>query len=87
MQMYHLIKYSDNYSKTCGNLWQYYRDELILNANGDIANFPADNNNSASLKFKTKTAGKIANNDRKDVKLRVPLKYLSSFWRTLKCIN
>ena len=50
MQMYHLIKYSDNYSKTCGNLWQYYRDELILNANGDIANFPADNNNSASLK-------------------------------------
>ena len=27
MQMYDLIEYSDNYSKTLGSLWQYYRDE------------------------------------------------------------
>ena len=26
--MYNLIEYSDNYSKTSGSLWQYYRDEL-----------------------------------------------------------
>ena len=25
MPMYNLIEYSDNYSKTSGNLWQYYR--------------------------------------------------------------
>ena len=25
--MYNLIEYSDNYSKTSGNLWQYYRDD------------------------------------------------------------
>ena len=25
--MYNLIEYSDNYAKTCGSLWQYYRDE------------------------------------------------------------
>ena len=25
--VYNLIEYSDNYSKTSGNLWQYYRDE------------------------------------------------------------
>ena len=25
--MYNLREYSDNYSKTSGNLWQYYRDE------------------------------------------------------------
>ena len=25
--MYNLIEYSDNYSKTSGSLWQYYRDE------------------------------------------------------------
>ena len=27
MPMYNLIEYSDNYSKTSGNLWQYYRDD------------------------------------------------------------
>ena len=27
MSMYNLIKYSDNYSKTSGSFWQYYRDE------------------------------------------------------------
>ena len=26
MPMYNLIEYSDNYAKTCGSLWQYYRD-------------------------------------------------------------
>ena len=25
--MYSLIEYSDNYAKTPGSLWQYYRDE------------------------------------------------------------
>ena len=25
--MYNLIEYSKNYSKTSGNLWNYYRDE------------------------------------------------------------
>ena len=28
--MYNLIEYSDNYSKTSGSLWQYYRDEPFL---------------------------------------------------------
>ena len=27
MPMYNLIQYSDNYSKTSGNLWKYYKDE------------------------------------------------------------
>ena len=27
MPMYNLIKYSDNYAKTLGPLWQYYRDQ------------------------------------------------------------
>ena len=27
MPMYNLIEYSDNYVKTTGNLWQYFRDE------------------------------------------------------------
>ena len=27
MPMYNLIEYSDNYSKTSGSLWQYYKDD------------------------------------------------------------
>ena len=46
MSVYDLIEYSDKYSKTSGILWQYYRDDLFLNKNGDIADFPADNNNA-----------------------------------------
>ena len=36
MPMYNLIEYSNNYSKTIGRLWQYYRDEptaTIVNLN------------------------------------------------------
>ena len=27
MPIYSLIEYIDNYSKTCGRLWQYYKDD------------------------------------------------------------
>ena len=27
MPMYNLLEYSDNYSKTSGRLWQYYKDD------------------------------------------------------------
>ena len=77
MTMYNLIEYSDNYSKTSGSLWNYYRNEPFLIANGAIADFPANNNNSASVKFKTKIAGRIDENvNTKNIKIRVPLKYL-----------
>ena len=29
--MYNLIEYSDNYAKTSGSLWRYYRDEPTNN--------------------------------------------------------
>ena len=31
MPMYNLIEYNDNYSKTSGSLWQYYKDQLNVN--------------------------------------------------------
>ena len=80
--MYNLIEYSDNYSKTSGSLWQYYRDEPLLNSNGNIPGFPADNNNSPSFKFKTKIAGRTGNNGTRKVKIWVSSKYLSNFCRT-----
>ena len=72
------MEYSDNYLKTYGSLWQYYRDEQCLN-NDAIADISADNNNSALFEFKTKVADKTKNNGTKIVKTMVPLKYFSNF--------
>ena len=74
MPIYNLIEYSDNYAKTSGSLWQYYRDE------------PNDSlTDSESFKSKIKITGKTPNNDNEnDVEIMVPLKYLSNFWRTLE---
>ena len=36
MPMYNLIEYSDNYSKTSGSLWQYYKDDPNDNMAGSI---------------------------------------------------
>ena len=72
MPMYNLIEYSDNYSKKSGGLWQYYKKE----PNDNLAN-------SESFKSKVKmTANTPAGGNTKDVKIIVPLKYLSNFWRT-----
>ena len=30
MPVYNLIKYSDNYSKTLGSLWQYHKDDPTI---------------------------------------------------------
>ena len=74
MPMYNLIEYSDNYSKTSGSLWQYYKDD------------PNDNlTDSESFESKVKITGKTPNNGNvKDVEIIVPLKYLSNFWRPLE---
>ena len=74
MPMYNLIEHSDNYTKTSGSLWQYYRDE----PNDSLAD-------CESFKSKIKITGKTPNNgNEKDVEIMVPIKYLSNFWRTLE---
>ena len=79
MPMYNLIEYSDNYSDTSGNLWQFKRDEIINNA--DVTN----DNNASSFKYKANLIGNTENNGTKnEVKIAVPLKYLSNFWRSLE---
>ena len=75
MSIYNLIEHSDNYSKTSGSLWQYYRDEPALNNAGSSIDFP-DDNNSVLFKSKQKIIGQTGN--------ELPLKYLSNFWRTLE---
>ena len=72
MPMYNLFEYSDNYSKTSGSLWQYYKDD----PNDNLAD-------SESSKYKVKITGKTPDDrNTKNVKIIVPLKYLSNFWRT-----
>ena len=79
MPMYNLLEYSEIYSKTAGSSWQYSRDELALNNNDFIFDFPGNDNKSNSLKFKPKTTRRTNNDE-----IMVPLRYLRYFWRTLQ---
>ena len=76
--MYNLIEYNDNYSDTSRSLWQFKRDEM----EGDV-DLTIDNNhipnNSSSFKYKSSFI-----TDRNYVKIAVPIKYLSNFWRSLE---
>ena len=73
MPMYNLLEYSKNYKKTTGSLWNYYRDE------------PSNplSSNSESFKYKTNIIGKTPedNDSLTDVKVVIPLKHLSNFFR------
>ena len=84
MSMYNLIEYINNYSKTTGNLWQYYRDELVLIYAGGVIDFPDVDNISTVLKFKQKITGRTGNHWTNHIQMIVSLKYLSNFWTTLK---
>ena len=74
MPMYNLIEYRNNYSKKSESLWQDYKDA----PNDNLANFE-------SFKSKVKITGNTpAGGNTKDVKIIVPLKCFSNFWRALE---
>ena len=76
MPIYNVIEYSDNYAKTSGSLWQYYRDE----PNDNLAD-------SESFRSKIKITAKApAAGNEKDVEIMVPLKFLSNFWRIIEVL-
>ena len=76
MPMYNLIEYSDNYSDT-GNLWQFKRDEQNMN-NGIPVDITV--NDSKFFKYKSSFLPTADNNGLfKNVRIAVPLKYLSNF--------
>ena len=79
MPMYNLIEYSDNYSDTSGSLWGFKRDGIDNNAN------VAYDNNALSFKYKAELIANIeADGTKRRIKITVPLKYLSNFWRSLE---
>ena len=76
MPVYNLIENSDNYSDSSGSLWGFKRDEIANNAN------VTNNDNAPSFKYKTNLiANTEADGTKEGVKIPVPLKYLSNFWR------
>ena len=85
MRMYNLIEYSDN-SDSSGSLWQFKRDKQRKENNGNLYDVSADNSDNSSINsYKSNLIGTIPNGGRKNgVKIAVPLKYLSNFWRSLE---
>ena len=77
--MYNLIEYSVNYSSTSRSLWHFWRDEIINNV--DVTN----DDNAPPFKHNASLIGNTENNMTKNgVKVAIPLKYLSNFWRSLE---
>ena len=81
MPMHNLIEYSDNHSDTSGRLWQSKRDKENMH-NGNPANVTTDD--SRSFKYKSSFFKPLRAADNGDVKIAVPIKYLSNFWRSLE---
>ena len=80
--MYNLIEYSDNYQDSSATLYQYKRDEPPDDIDNNLTV-----NNSSSFKYKVKLLGNpvVDNNVATlNVKVVVPLKYLSNFFRSLE---
>ena len=77
--MYNLIEYSDNFFDTSGSLWGFKRDEITDNAN------VTNDDNTPSFMYKAKLpANTDADGTKKGVKIAVPIKYSSNFWRSLE---
>ena len=91
--MYNLLEYSENYRKTLGSLYNYYRHELTNDHNDNFANRNVVN--SETFKYKNKITGNTYNvnagvqgynlnkNGTQEIELAIPLKYLANFWRAL----
>ena len=57
---------------------------IINNNNNNNVDFTGANHNSKLFKYKQKTTGQTGDDGEKNVKIMVPLKYLSNVWRTLE---
>ena len=95
MNLYNLIEYSDNYADTTASLYQYKRPEQPEDSDdlADIttANSPSFEYKSGLIKITPTNVVANANPDIPDahklwenVKIVVPLKYISNFFRSLE---
>ena len=82
MPIYNLIEYSDNYQDSSATLYQYKRGEPPADVDDDLRN-----DHSNSFKYKIKLLGNPNVVDavaKLNVKIVVPLKYLSNSFRSLE---
>ena len=87
MPMYNLLEYSKNYKKKQQEVWNYYRDEP--NSGTDANNITHSILSSESFDSKANfTENGVTQNNliKNDVKIVVPLKHLSNFWRSLNIL-
>ena len=77
MPMYNLLKYSDNYEDSTGSLYHFKRSEITT---GDNNNAEITVANSKPFAYRASLVGNAINN----VELVVPLKYISTFFRSLE---
>ena len=81
-----MLEYSKNYEKTSGSLFNYYRDEpseITIGAGNNAINISI--RNSKSFGYKTEITGSLdaGEDEKEDVKIAIPVKYLGNFWRSL----
>ena len=83
MPFFNLLYYSKTYQKTTGSLWNYYRDEPNSGAEN---NFNYSIKDSKSFSYKKGLIRKLEGNntESQDIKIALPLKYLSKFFRSLE---
>ena len=86
MPMYNVLEYSKNYEKTSGSLFNYFRDEpkeRTIGAGNNAINISI--RNSKSFDYKTEITGSldVGEDEKDDVTIAKPLKYLGNFWRSL----
>ena len=86
MPIYNLLEYSNNYEKTSGSLFNYYRDEpseITIGAGNKAINISI--RNSKSFDYKTKIIGSLddGEDEKEDDTIAIPLKCLGKFWRSL----
>ena len=82
MPMYNLLEYSKNYKKTTGSLWNYYRDEPSSTIGANNITHSILNSKSFDYEVSFMENGVTYDNlTKNDVKVVVPLKHLSNFWR------
>ena len=82
--MYNLLECSNNYRKTTGSLWNYYIDEPSSGIDDHNITHSILKPESFDYKANFMENGVTHNNlTKNDVKVVVPLKHLSNFWRSL----
>ena len=99
MNLYNMLEYSDNYADTTGSLYQYKRPEP-RDANGNVVNLATTLSsfkyqsglvqkqlttpNSENVSANTDTNFANVNRIWKNIKIAVPMKYITNFFRNLE---